>query len=593
MAAVTPARSTIAYFSMEIGLQQGLPTYSGGLGVLAGDTLRAAADLRLPMVAVTLAHRQGYFTQHLDATGVQHESASPWRPEDTLPAVAETVTVEVEGRPVRVRAWRYEVKGVTGHVVPVFLLDTRLAENSEYDQALTDTLYGGDTRYRLCQEIVLGMGGAALLDAMGMGPGQGTQYHINEGHAALLCLYLLDRELAGRPAFEANVADAEAVARHCIFTTHTPVPAGHDRFPQAMARAALGPTAALLDALDLWEGGELNMTRVALRCARFINGVALRHMEVSREMFPEFPIGAVTNGVHALTWTSEPLRHLFDRHMPEWRRDNMYLRYACTLPLGELRAAHAEAKRLMREEVARRTGQHLDPEALTIGFARRSTPYKRADLVFSDLDRLRRIARDVGPLQFVYGGKSHPRDEGGKALIRRVYEAARQLGDALKVVYVENYEMALGGLLTSGCDVWLNTPTRPLEASGTSGMKAALNGVPSLSVLDGWWIEGCLEGTTGWAVGGLSAPPDAEAAANVDAAAAAYAAADAADLYHKLETAVTPLYYGAPERWATVMRNAIAVNGSFFNTQRMVQQYVQNAYAPGGAAPALLAGAGA
>jgi starch phosphorylase len=228
---------------------------------------------------------------------------------------------------------------------------------------------------------------------------------------------------------------------------------------------------------------------------------------------------------------------------------------------------------------------------MTIGFARRSTPYKRADLVFSDLDRLRAIVRDVGPLQFVYAGKAHPRDEGGKALIRRVHEAADKLGGALKVVYVENYEMALGGLLTSGVDLWLNTPTRPLEASGTSGMKAALNGVPSLSVLDGWWIEGCLEGTTGWAVGGLGAPPDAEAAAHPEAAAAAYASADAADLYRKLEQVVMPLYYGSPARWAEVMRDAIAVNGSFFNTQRMVTQYVHNAYAPGGGATALVNGA--
>jgi starch phosphorylase len=290
-------------------------------------------------------------------------------------------------------------------------------------------------------------------------------------------------------------------------------------------------------------------------------------------------------------WTSEPFKRLFDKHIPEWRRDNMYLRYACTLPIDEVREAHAEAKAEMIEEVARRTGQRLDAKAFTVGFARRSTPYKRADLVFSDLNRLRSIVREVGPLQFVFAGKAHPRDEAGKTLIRRVHEAAAKLGDALKVVYVENYEMALGGLLTSGVDVWLNTPTRPLEASGTSGMKAALNGVPSLSVLDGWWIEGCLEGTTGWAVGGTAAPPGADAAENVAAAAAAYAAADAADLYYKLERVVTPLYYGMPYRWAEVMRNAIAVNGSFFNTQRMVTQYVHNAYAPGGGATALVSNA--
>jgi starch phosphorylase len=592
MAVPPPPLSTVAYFSMEIGLEQGLPTYSGGLGVLAGDTIRSAADLRLPMVAVTLAHRQGYFTQRLGEGGVQQESATAWRPEERLAAVPHQVTVQIEGRDVRVRAWRYEVKGVTGHVVPVLLLDTHLDENDPYDRTLTDTLYGGDGRYRLCQEVVLGVGGAALLEAMGMGPDQGTQYHINEGHAALLCAHLLERRLAGRPAFEAGVSDAEAVARHCIFTTHTPVPAGHDRFPGDLARRVLGPTkAAILDALKLWEGGELNMTYLALRCSRYINGVALRHQEVSREMFPDFPIGAVTNGVHAVQWTSEPFKRLFDRHVPEWRRDNYYLRYACTLPLDDLRAAHAEAKAHTLDEVARRTGQRLDPKALTIGFARRSTPYKRADLVFRDLDRLRAIARGVGPLQFVFAGKAHPRDEGGKALIRRVHEAARELGDALRVVYVENYEMALGGMLTSGVDLWLNTPTRPLEASGTSGMKSALNGVPSLSVLDGWWIEGCVEGATGWAVGGMAAPPDAEAAADPDAAAAAYAAADAADLYHKLERTVAPLYYGSPDRWAEVMRNAIAVNGSWFNTQRMVTQYVHNAYAPGGGAAALVGGA--
>lgn len=591
MAASPPFPTTVAYFSMEVGLEQGLPTYSGGLGVLAGDTLRSAADLRLPVVGVTLAHRQGYFTQQLGPDGVQTEKPTAWKPEERLAAVDARATVQIEGRDVQVRAWRYEVRGVTGHVVPVLLLDTNLPENGAFDRTLTDTLYGGDSHYRLCQEVVLGVGGAAILEAMGMGAEQGTQYHINEGHAALLCLHLLERRLGARTAFEANVEDVEAVARHCIFTTHTPVPAGHDRFPQDMARAVLGARAGLLDALDLWEGAELNMTRLALRCARFVNGVALRHQVVSQEMFPEFPIGAVTNGVHAATWTSEPFKRLFDRHIPEWRRDNFYLRYACMLPLEELRAAHAEAKGAMIDEVARRTGQRLDSKAFTIGFARRSTPYKRADLVFSDLDRLRSIARDVGPLQFVFAGKSHPRDEAGKALIRRVHEAAQKLGDALRVVYVENYEMALGGMLTSGCDVWLNTPTRPLEASGTSGMKAALNGVPSLSVLDGWWIEGCLEGTTGWAVGGTSAPPDAMAAANPAAAAAAYAAADAADLYYKLERVVTPLFYGLPFRWAEVMRNAIAVNGSYFNTQRMVTQYVQNAYAPGGGSGAMAAGA--
>ncbi|MFL5577831.1 MAG: alpha-glucan family phosphorylase [Gemmatimonadaceae bacterium] len=564
---------TVAYFSMEICLEQAIPTYSGGLGVLAGDTIRSAADLGLPMVAVTLAHRKGYFNQHITPDGTQVEQPADWRPEERLPAVEPTVTVQIEGRPVRVRAWRYVVRGVTEHEVPVYLLDTALPENDEWARGLTDHLYGGDDRYRLAQEIVLGQGGVAMLSALGHDDA-GVQYHINEGHAALLTLSLLERQLGGRAPWETAVGDVEAVARQCIFTTHTPVPAGHDRFPAALVRGMLGGAhVGMLDAAQLWEGDSLNMTRLALRCSRFINGVALRHQEVSRRMFPEFPIGAITNGVHAVTWTSAPFRALFDNAIPEWRRDNSYLRYAGSIPLDDVRAAHARAKRELLDEVARRTGVRLDPAVLTLGFARRATMYKRADLIFTDLDRLRAVTQHTGPLQLVFGGKAHPRDEGGKGLIRRIHEAAARLGDAVRVVYLENYEMELGRLLTSGADVWLNNPLRPLEASGTSGMKAALNGVPSLSVLDGWWVEGCVEGVTGWAIGSDAPLPQDPSL-------------DAPDLYTKLERVILPLYYGMPYRFAEVMRNAIALNGSFFNTQRMVMQYLRNAYAPVGAASA-------
>lgn len=557
---------TVAYFSMEVCLEQSLPTYSGGLGVLAGDTLRSAADLALPVVGITLAHRRGYFTQQLDASGVQRELPADWRPEDRLPAAPATVTVSVEGRPVRVRAWRYTIRGVTDHEVPVFLLDTALPENSEYDRHLTDSLYGGDTRYRLCQEIVLGIAGAKLVQALGYTGN--VQHHVNEGHAALLTLELLERELDGRKSSAVTVSDVEAVARQTIFTTHTPVPAGHDRFPAELAREVLGADrAGLLDAAGLWEGQELNMTYLALRCARFVNGVALRHQQVSQQMFPDFPIGAVTNGVHAGTWTSPAFQALFDRHIPQWRRDNLYLRYAIMIPLAEIREAHQTAKRALLTEVQRRTGAILDPAVFTLAFARRATAYKRADLLFTDLDRLRHIVRTVGPMQLVFAGKAHPRDDSGKGLIRRIHQAAEALDGALRVVYLQNYEMDLGALLTSGADVWLNNPMRPLEASGTSGMKSALNGVPSLSVLDGWWIEGCIEGATGWAIGGETVE---------DAAAAA--AGDAADLYAKLEHAVLPTYYGRPDDFARIMRNAIAMNGSFFNTQRMVWQYAHNAY---------------
>jgi starch phosphorylase len=564
---LTPTRSTVAYFSMEICLEQAIPTYSGGLGVLAGDTLRSAADLGVPLVAVTLLHRKGYFQQHLDASGQQTETPVLWSPEKVLEPVDARSSVMIEGREVHVRAWMYRVKGVRGHEVPVFLLDTMLPENSEWDRTLTDTLYGGDEHYRLCQEIVLGMGGAALLQEMGY-EGE-TIYHLNEGHSALLTLELLERQLDGRQHFELDDADLEAVRQRCVFTTHTPVPAGHDKFPLEMVRHVLGDErVALLEGSGGVHEGMLNMTHLALHLTRFVNGVAMRHRDVSRTMFPDYPVNSITNGVHAVTWTGPAYAALFDQRIPEWRRDNLYLRYAVGIPLQEIRETHAASKRALLDEIARRTGTQLDPSVMTIGFARRATPYKRADLIFTDLDRLTSIARTVGKLQIVYGGKAHPHDGGGKDLIRRIYSARERLGDLVKVVYVENYEMSVAGQMVAGVDLWLNNPMKPLEASGTSGMKAALNGVPSFSVLDGWWVEGHVEGVTGWSIGG----PDAEGDPS----------RDAVDLYIKLERVILPLFYGLPFAYAEVMRSAISLNGSFFNTQRMVRQYVHNAYFPGG-----------
>ncbi|MEO5817991.1 MAG: alpha-glucan family phosphorylase [Gemmatimonadaceae bacterium] len=560
-----PTRSTVAYFSMEICLEQAIPTYSGGLGVLAGDTLRSAADLGVPLVAVTLLHRKGYFTQHLDATGHQSESPVEWKPEEVLEAVDERATVTIEGRTVHVRAWRYAVKGVRGHEVPVFLLDTMLDKNSDFDRGLTDYLYGGDEHYRMCQEIVLGMGGASMLQQLGYDAG--VIYHLNEGHSALLTLQLLERQLDGRQHFELEDADLEAVRQRCVFTTHTPVPAGHDKFPLESVRRVLGDErVALLEGCGGVYEGMLNMTHLALHLTRFVNGVAMRHRDVSRTMFPDYPINSITNGVHATTWASPAFAALFDRRIPEWRRDNLYLRYAVGIPLQEIRDAHLESKTALLDEVLARTGVTLDPSLLTIGFARRATPYKRADLIFTDVERLATIARKVGKLQIVFGGKAHPHDGGGKELIRRIFAADERLKGLVEVVYLENYEMALAAKMVAGVDLWLNNPMKPLEASGTSGMKAAINGVPSFSVLDGWWVEGHVEGVTGWSIGG----PDAETDPS----------ADALDLYIKLERVILPLFYGLPFAYAEVMRSAIALNGSFFNTQRMVRQYVHNAYFP-------------
>jgi len=563
--------SGVAYFSMEIALDPEIPTYSGGLGVLAGDTLRSAADLGVPVVAVTLLYRKGYFRQQLDAAGNQSEQPVYWNPAQMLEEMSGRAQVTIEGRTVEVRAWKYTVRGVSGEIVPVYLLDTDLPANSPQDRSLTDHLYGGDERYRLSQEIVLGFGGMEMLRKLGHTDIE--IYHMNEGHSALLALGLLERRLAQSFAGRVKKGDIDGVRRKCIFTTHTPVPAGHDQFPRKLVEEVLSSEyIALLNESEAWHGAALNMTYLALRFSGYVNGVAMRHGEVSRDMFPTYVISAITNGVHAVTWTSKPFQELFDRHVPAWRKDNNYLRYAISIPLEQIRQAHLDAKRDLFTEIERAHGVKLDPNIFTIGFARRASTYKRADLLFQSPERLKAIARNVGPIQLVYGGKAHPRDEGGKNLIRSIFGGARAVSDVIRTVYVENYNWHWGQLITSGVDVWLNTPLRPQEASGTSGMKAALNGVPSLSVLDGWWVEGYVEGVTGWAIGDQDVTNDASH--------------EVSDLYDKLEREIVPMFYGPPQRYTEIMRSAIALNASFFNTQRMVMQYVENAYSRNGSVPA-------
>jgi starch phosphorylase len=557
-----PSSGLVAYYSMEIAIDPGMPTYSGGLGVLAGDTMRSTADLGVPLVAFTLVHRKGYFQQHLDETGMQREEIQPWNPADFCVEEKARVTVSVEDRIVTVRCWRYELIGRYGHVVPIYLLDTDLDENSGWDRGLTDHLYGGDTNYRLQQEIVLGMGGARMAHALGY---RVNVYHMNEGHAALLTLALLERQLGGGPLGAATETDIEEVRKRCVFTTHTPVPAGHDRFSTEQAIRILGgDRTARLGKMGCFRDGMLNMTLLALRFSRYANGVSMQHAKVSRAMFPEFEIQSITNGVHAPTWVSVPIQQMMDAHAPSWRRDNLYLRSAIDLPEEKILSAHARNKAELLIEVAERTGRVFNPKVLTLGFARRAATYKRATLMFADTKRLAEIATKAGGLQIIFAGKAHPQDDPGKALIQQVVaDAARLSDDMLRIVYMENYAWDIGAMLTAGVDVWVNTPRRPYEASGTSGMKAALNGVPSLSILDGWWIEGCIEGFTGWAI------EDGEDDA-----------AEANSLYNKLETAVVPLYLDAPEKWARLMRATLAFNGSYFNTNRMVKQYTRNAYYP-------------
>ena len=557
----------IAYFSMEIAVDAEIPTYAGGLGVLAGDTIRSAVDLKVPMVAVTLLYRKGYFYQTLDASGWQREEPVEWVVNDFLEEMPQRAAVALEGRSVHIRSWKYEVSDSGGFKVPVYFLDSDLPENSEGDRTLTHSLYGGDQRYRLCQEAILGIGGVRMLRALGYH--EIERFHMNDGHASLLVLELLDEEAGKNGGRPITHDDVEAVRRKCVFTTHTPVPAARDQFPKELAERVLGEYQAMSDIKDLvFCGDVLDMTFLGFNLSHFINGVAKKHSEVARLMFAGYLIDAITNGVHAATWVAEPFHELYDRHIRGWRLDNFSLRYALSIPKEEVWKAHNQVKKRLLQYLNRETNVGMDLNVLTIGFARRMATYKRADLLFTDPERLKGIASKAGPFQLVYAGKAHPQDQAGKELIQRIFRIKDALAKNIKMVYLENYDLELGKMITAGVDVWLNTPQPPLEASGTSGMKAALNGVPSLSVLDGWWIEGCIEGVTGWSIG--ENERGTEEASN--------RSKDASSLYDKLEQVIIPLFYHNRDRFIDVMLHSIALNGSFFNTHRMIQQYVLKAY---------------
>jgi starch phosphorylase len=553
------ASREVAYFSMEIALDNAIQTYSGGLGVLAGENLASCADLRVPVVAVTLAHRKGYFRQEI-VDGAQVERDATWSPEQYAHPLDQRVRVEVEGRPLLIRGWRYDLVGSSYHVVPVVLLDTDLPENTEEHRRISDHLYGGDPRYRLMQEVVLGVGGMRMLLALGCARLQ--TFHLNEGHAALAPVELLrvQAELTGS-------WDTARVRRKTVFTTHTPVAAGHDQFDWGLALQVLGSSVPTSVLESLAGKDRLNMTRLALNLSHFVNGVALRHREVSSRMFPDVEIHQITNGVHSRSWTSDSFRALFDRYIPGWRGDPLMLHNAVALPAASVWAAHVAAKQVLLAEVEARSGVRLNADALTIGFARRMTAYKRPELILTDLQRLRSIAR-ARPLQLLFAGKAHPRDEAGKRAISAIFEAARTLGVDLPLVFLPGYDLELALKLVSGCDLWLNTPLRPFEASGTSGMKAAHNGVPSFSVLDGWWAEGHVEGVTGWSIGGADPEESAEDGH-----------ADADDLYRKLEQLILPRFYDDRPGWTGMMRYSIGLNAAAFNTHRMVHQYLLHAYA--------------
>ncbi|MCX7941974.1 MAG: alpha-glucan family phosphorylase [Dictyoglomaceae bacterium] len=550
----------VAYFSMEIALISEIPTYSGGLGVLAGDIVRTAADLNIPFVAITLISRKGYFKQVINMEGYQQELPHEWNPEKFLTPLPIEVPVEIEGRKVFIKPWVYYWTSYMGSTVPVIFLDTNLPENSEEDRIITDYLYGGDASYRLKQEIVLGIGGIRILEALNLNI---RKYHINEGHSALLTLEIL-KKTDGRPIEER----IEAVREKCVFTTHTPVEAGHDRFSYDLVKKILGDFISY-DLLTKFGGErELNMTLLALNLSGYVNGVAKRHQEISSAMFPGRKISAVTNGVHSFAWTSGSFRKLYDEYIPGWANEPELLARVGIIPDEKIWEAHQLSKRELIDLIYSQTNIKFQENVLTLGFARRATAYKRPHLLFSDLNRLRRVKRK-GPIQIVYAGKAHPRDEEGKRLIREIFSYIQELKNDIAIVYLQDYNMGMAKKIISGVDIWLNTPQRPLEASGTSGMKAAHNGVINFSVLDGWWIEGCLEGVTGWSIG--PSPKDEKSIEN-------HLQEEIDDLYNKLEYIIIPMYYTQPDQWIRMMKNSIGSIASYFNTHRMMKRYITDAY---------------
>jgi starch phosphorylase len=546
----------IAYFSMEIGLKNSIPTYSGGLGLLAGDMLKSLADMRMPAIAITLLYRKGYFYQKLDAQGIQTEEPYIWDPLDEMRLLPESVSVKIGDADVRIQAWEYTLKGQDGFELPVIFLDADCEENSEENRTLTEKLYGGDGIYRLKQEIILGIAGIRILEEIGCTNSK-MKYHMNEGHSAFLGLELFHKYKKTHP--EATDQDIMHLTRDkCVFTTHTPVPAGHDLFDQTLVKNLLGDYMPD-DILSMSsERGHLDMTYLAMNFSRFINGVAKRHREVAENMYPNYQIKSITNGIHTYSWVAPAFATLFDKYLPDWDNDPLVLRNALKIPLDEIHQAHLTEKKHLIEGVNQTLQADFDPNTFTIGFARRITEYKRPLFIFQKLERLIQIHKNAGPLQIIFSGKSHPQDLSAKDMIRQIYEYDSELKDSIKVVFLPNYDISLAQKLVAGVDMWLNTPLAPNEASGTSGMKAALNGVPQMSILDGWWNEGCIENQTGWAIG-----------TTID---------ELEEFYTKLEKTILPLYYKNIDQYIHIMRNCIAINGSYFNTHRMAKDYISQAY---------------
>ncbi|PKM91186.1 alpha-glucan family phosphorylase [Candidatus Falkowbacteria bacterium HGW-Falkowbacteria-1] len=549
----------VAYFSMEIALENGIKTYAGGLGVLAGDTLRSAADLGLPMLGVTLLNNLGYFKQKINDKGDQEELVSNYD-FSKLKKLPNQVKVKIGRDDVSVGVWEYLIQGQGEYLVPVYLLDTNILGNLPKYSSLTGQLYGPGKDYRLMQEIILGRAGIKILQSLKHR--YIKKFHINEGHGSLAAIELFLNSK------EKNTADKlDEVRRKCVFTTHTPVFAGHDVFPLEFILEYQKDFPYKLKSL-VDKDKKVNMTKIGLYFSNFINGVALSHQKVSNKMFPNYPIHAITNGVHSETWTSPAFAKIYDKYIPNWRNSNLSLRNAFNIPLSTIWQAHQKSKKALLDYIYKKQKVRLEQNVFTIGFARRFTGYKRSNLLFQDIKKLLHIHKNVGEIQIIYAGKAHPNDDDGKNLIKEIFRIKDKYKSEIKIVFLEGYEMKLAKLMISGVDVWLNTPLPPNEASGTSGMKAAHNGVPHFSTLDGWWIEGYIKDKTGWAIGKKRNGTNLIELNKKDAE----------SLYYNLEKNILPRYYGNPRKWQETMQHTIAINASFFNTERMLQQYIQENY---------------
>ncbi|MFX1454717.1 MAG: alpha-glucan family phosphorylase [Promethearchaeota archaeon] len=551
--------TTVAYISMEIGVDSNIPTYSGGLGVLSGDTVRSAADLELPMVGICLCYSTGYFYQFFNEFGEQKEREIEWNFFYEFDRVPKPITMKIENKDVKISAWQYNVIGQSGHVLPIYLLTTDVEGNEEWMKNMTGSLYDSTSRWnRIVQEMILGIGGVKLLKSLGYN--NIKTYHLNEGHGSFAMVEL----------YNMMNGDIEKVKEKVVFTTHTPVPAGHDRFKQDLIDKVFEDRIPDQIKKLADDKGEFNMTFLGMALSRYRNGVAKKHGDISRKMFPQYEIDYITNGIHLPFWVSKPFRKIYSRKWPNWRSNPSVLENAIELDDLDLYDAHIENKFNLISYQKGHSWNLLDEELITIGFARRFATYKRAVLVFHDIDRLGKLAK--GHLQFIFAGKAHPKDEMGKNYIKEIHEKGQYLYDnyGVKVVMIENYNMDLSHMLVSGVDIWLNTPNRYREASGTSGMKAALNGVLNLSVQDGWWLEGIKrQPNSGWAIGPDDSNPDDPGVSNdwdIDAAA----------LYNIFENEVIPTYMNHDE-WLYKMKCAISL-AAYFNTHRMVEEYAEKAY---------------